>query len=128
MHPSAERVSLRLRPVGLAALLAALLAAPGESQELTVERLFSGELFPDGVPVTSWTPDGSRLTFLQRNRRGEGTDLVAEDVRTGSREVLVDGGDLVPPGEDAPVAIEDYRWSPDGTRLLIFAETEYVWR
>ncbi len=109
------------------ALLA--LAAPAPAQELTVERIFtSAGLHPTSLPSTSWTPDGERLTYLQRRSDGQGTDLVAEDVETGERELLVDGSALIPPGHAGPIPIEGYQWSPDGGHLLIFTNTQFVWR
>ena len=44
------------------------------------------------------------------------------------RAVLVDAAKLVVPGQPAPLAIDDYAWSKDGKRLLIFTNTKKVWR
>lgn len=92
-----------------------------------MERLFSGELFPAGLPSLSWTPDGGRFTYLLGNPSG-GADLVAEDVETGERERLVDGSTLVPLARRSPIEIENYQWSPDASRLLILGDAEFVWR
>ncbi len=35
---------------------------------------------------------------------------------------------LVPPGAKTPLDIDDYAWSADGRRLLIFTNTKKVWR
>ena len=35
---------------------------------------------------------------------------------------------LVARGESAPLAVEDYEWSPDGKRLLLFTNSQKVWR
>ena len=50
------------------------------------------------------------------------------DAATGARSVLVAGSRLVPPGEKTGLAIDDYTWSADGRRLLIFTNTKKVWR
>lgn len=93
-----------------------------------MERIFaSSELEPDGLPQFRWTPDGTRMTFLVPNPAG-GTDLVAEDVRTGARERLIDGSRLVPGGERRPIDIEAYEWSDDGSRLLVYTRSVRVWR
>src|SRR5207302_1166729 len=56
------------------------------------------------------------------------TDLYRVDAVSGRKERLVRGADLVPPGSALPVAIEEYRFSSDGTRLLIFTNSARVWR
>ena len=35
---------------------------------------------------------------------------------------------MMVPGQGTPLAIDDYTWSTDGTRLLIFTNTKKVWR
>ena len=54
----------------------------------------------------------------RRVRRGQ---------RRGDRS-LVPASRLVPPGLDSPLDIDDYAWSDDGRRLLIFTNTRKVWR
>jgi dipeptidyl-peptidase-4 len=49
-------------------------------------------------------------------------------VERGSREVLVAARRLVPQGASAPLEIEDYAWSPDGKKLLVFTNSQPVWR
>ena len=42
--------------------------------------------------------------------------------------MLVDGARLVPPGQKSGLVIDDYAWSADSARLLIFTNTAKVWR
>ena len=35
---------------------------------------------------------------------------------------------LLPRGAESPLEIEDYDWSPDGSKLLVFTNSERVWR
>ncbi|MBI9073389.1 MAG: S9 family peptidase [Melioribacteraceae bacterium] len=35
---------------------------------------------------------------------------------------------LIPAGSEKPLSIRDYKWSPDGSKLLIFTNTQRVWR
>jgi dipeptidyl-peptidase 4 len=53
---------------------------------------------------------------------------VRYDVESDRREVLVAARQLVPEGADAPLDVEDYTWSPDGKKALIFTNTQPVWR
>jgi dipeptidyl-peptidase-4 len=55
-------------------------------------------------------------------------DIVAYDTATGRRQVLVPASKLVPPGASAPLEIDDYKWSKDRARLLVFTNTKKVWR
>ena len=50
------------------------------------------------------------------------------DTVTGARELLVPATELIPPDAKAPLAIDDYSWSKDMKRLLIFTNTRRVWR
>src|SRR5690606_11641301 len=50
------------------------------------------------------------------------------DTETGARSVLITAAQLTPPGDSAPLAIENYIWSADRNRVLIFTNSERVWR
>ncbi len=94
---------------------------------LTVERIFSREFSPDFFGPTRWLNDSS-YTTLERSASGRGTDLVSIDAATGRRSVLVASSALRPAGQSEPLDVEDYEWSPDHQRLLIFTNSERVWR
>src|SRR5690606_24589999 len=104
-----------------------LTTGPAAAQQLTVERIFSPEFRVRGGGV-GWLPGGERIARVDLDASGSYTDLVAEDVRTGEREVLVEGRRLVPEGAARPIAIEGYQWSPDRSKLLIFTNSQRVWR
>jgi dipeptidyl-peptidase-4 len=97
---------------------------------VTLERLFGSEEFtaePLGQP--RWLADGAGYTTLEPAAgAGRGRDLVRYDAASGRRSVIVPAARLVPPGDSAPLAVEDYAWSPDGRRLLVFANGRRVWR
>ena len=63
-----------------------------------------------------------------RRRRPTATDIVRYDAATGARQVLSPPRALVPAPGEKPLAIDDYAWSTDGKRLLIFTNTKKVWR
>ena len=60
--------------------------------------------------------------------RAGASDIVRYDAGSGARTVLVAGSRLVPPGASTALDIDDYVWSADGRRLLIFTNTRKVWR
>lgn len=116
---------------GLALASALMGSAPhaAAQQEITVERIFNTSDFRTrGLPAVQWMVDGRRYTFVETNREAGATDLVAEDARTGERTRLVEGARLVPAGVSAPIGIEGYEWSADQTKLLIYTNSQPVWR
>ncbi|HLM68200.1 MAG TPA: S9 family peptidase [Longimicrobium sp.] len=119
--------SLTRRALAVLVLAAAPLAAQQQAtppSQLTVERIFaSGDFRLQTLPTIQWMDDGQRYTFVD-----PAGDLVVEDAATGRREVLVAAASLVPRGAQRPLPIEDYEWSGDERRLLIFTNTERVWR
>jgi dipeptidyl-peptidase-4 len=120
------RTPVRHLAVALAALLTAA-PAPAQQQtppsQLTVERIFGGEFRLQGLPAIQWLSDGQRYTFV-----GDDGDLMVEDAASGRREVIVAASALVPQGAQQPIDIEDYEWSMDERKLLIFTNTQRVWR
>ena len=104
-------------------------AAPTDSTRLTVDRIYGrGEFASASFGPVRWLDGGAGYTTLERAEGGRGRDIVRYDTETGRREVLVPAARLVPPGDSAPLDIEGYEWSPDGTKLLIFTNSEEVWR
>ncbi|MEJ2238073.1 MAG: DPP IV N-terminal domain-containing protein, partial [Gemmatimonadales bacterium] len=77
------------------------------------------------VPV-QWSNDPRYFTVLEQN--GINADLYRIDARSGERDLLVRGADLIPAGGGNPIAIESYQFSPDGSKLLIFTNPVRVWR
>lgn len=112
----------------------ALLAAPATAQQsdsaaLSVQRIFAGTDFrPERFGPAKWLGDGASYTTLERPADGRGQDIIRYDSETGRREVLVAASRLTPPGATAPLEIDEYSWSPDQRRLLVFTNTKPVWR
>ena len=121
------------RPLlALAALLSAVspLAAQRADSTLTVERIFaSPELHPQRLSGARWRPGVDAYTRLEASPgRADARDLVQYDAASGRRDVILPAARLVVPGESQPLVVEAYDWSPDGRRLLLFTNSERVWR
>jgi dipeptidyl-peptidase-4 len=102
---------------------------PADPARVSIERLFATRDFATrGFGPTAWTPDGNGYTTLEPAPSGGGAELVRVDAATGERRVIVAAQRVVPAGAAAPVLIEDYQWSPDAQRLLIFTRSARVWR
>jgi len=101
-----------------------------DSSLLTVDRIFaSPEFRPASASPLAWLPDGTGYTTFERvTGRRPGRDLVRYDTETGGKTVLVPSSRLIPAGDSLPLDVEDYSWSPDGGKLLIFTNSEQVWR
>jgi len=134
--PSARFVRLLLTGAGACLGVILLAASPLVAQTLDragVDRQL-GRIFQDGaydVPAfgpARWMDDGAAYTTVESGGPAGGSDLVRYDAVTGARTVLVASARLVPEGRTAPLAIRDYAWSADGRRLLVFTNTERVWR
>ena len=95
-----------------------------------IDRIFKAREYdaPRFGPAR-WLPDGTAYAIVERPAGGaEGSEIVRYDAATGARSVLVPSSALVPAGAKAPLDIDDYAWSADGKRLLIFTNTQRVWR
>ncbi len=79
-----------------------------------------------------WLPDGTAYAIVEETTAG--SEIVRYEAATGTRSVLVPAAKLVAPsakngnGKTPGLNVENYEWSPDGKRLLIFTNTKKVWR
>ena len=104
--------------------------AETDSSLLTVDRIFASPEFRGGTfgPL-AWLNDGVGYTTLERPASGKpGRDIVRYDVESGFRTTLVAASHLIPPGDSTPLDIEDYTWSRDGRKVLVFTNSQQVWR
>ncbi len=115
--------------------LAIALAAPlpvfaqQDPSRLTIQRIYgSGEFAAKPFGPSRWLADGAAYTTLEPSEDGKGQDIVRYDVERGTREVLVAAGKLIPQGAEGPLEIDDYAWSGDGKHLMVFTNTQPVWR
>jgi dipeptidyl-peptidase 4 len=76
-----------------------------------------------------WLPDGTAYAIVETPAgRSEGSEIVRYDAATGARSVLVPSSRLSPVDAKKPLDVDDYAWSADGRKLLIFTNTRKVWR
>ncbi|HEU4988947.1 MAG TPA: S9 family peptidase [Gemmatimonadaceae bacterium] len=132
---AARRGPVALRGVLLAAALGAAAALPAAAQQLPApidsalhtifaSPTYSGERFGPA----RWADGGDSYLTLEPSPAARGYDLVEYDAATGRRSVKVSAESLTPPGHDAALIPQDYAFSADGTRLLVFTNTRKVWR
>ena len=76
-----------------------------------------------------WLDGGAFYTTVERSADSkDAQEIVRYETATGKREVFVSAAKLIPAGAKTPLAIEDYSWSKDKSRLLIYANSAPVWR
>jgi dipeptidyl-peptidase 4 len=102
------------------------------AKELTIESIFKDAgILGRGPESIKWSPDGTKVSFVQRDDSGDHGALRFVDVSTGRGAVLVAGEKLATLASSSS-AIKDerkkeaaerysiaaYHWSPDSTKLL----------
>src|SRR5881409_562306 len=118
----------RLCLVVVAVLHPAPLVAQGvQAPALTVHSIWGTRECASDLVSLTWMKDGTAYTTTQTDSAGH-TDLYRVDALSGKTQLLLRGTELVPPGAQQPIAIEEYRFSTDGMRLLIFTNSARVWR
>ena len=125
----------RIRRVPLV-LLALLMVAPIFAQQaarqadtslLTLDTIFS--YGAKSLGWHQWQADGSGYLMLEPAASNkDALDLVRYDAASGARSILVSAESLTPPGAKSPLTIEEFTLSAGNNRLLVFTNSERVWR
>jgi len=126
---------MRTRSILLAAalVLGAVRLSPAQvsdSVRAGVHRIFATRDFaPERFGPARWMENGAAYSTLERSAEVEGAmDIVRYETATGARTVMVSARQLVPPGRTEALDYDDYVWSSDYNRLLLFTDTRKVWR
>jgi dipeptidyl-peptidase-4 len=98
------------------------------ARQLLTRTMFNPEFRPKFFRGGEWYGDGSSYLALERSADGHGTDIVRYQTATGARDILIPASRLVPPGAADPLDIEDYAFSPDSHQMLLFTNSQTVWR
>ena len=96
---------------------------------LTLESIhlngtFGGNEFRSG----EWSREGPIVRYIEQSKSGKGTDLVAYDLEKDERFLLLDGDLLCALDVGRIVDIHGYAFSQDASKVLIFTDSEKVWR
>ena len=118
MHPS--RRCLRASPSSAVALVASPRAQQADvaaAFRAQIDRIYTEHAYdaPRFGPAR-WLPDGTAYAIVERD--GGGAEIARYDAATGARSVLA----------TTKLDVDDYAWSSDGRRLLVFTNTKKVWR
>ena len=105
-------------------------ARPADPLPEQLDRIFNKKDYEEKkFGPFQWLDGGKAYTTVEPSPAAlGGKDIVRYDSATGTRRVLVSASSLVPTPGSQPLAIDDYSWSPDGKKLLVFTNTKKVWR
>ena len=114
----------RSRHTTVLAIVVALVAAPSAQQadvatafRAQIDRIYTEHAYdPPRFGPARWLPDGTAYAIVERT--GAGAEIARYDAASGTRSVLA----------STQLDVDDYEWSADGSRLLIFTNTKKVWR
>lgn len=99
---------------------------PAELEDRLLALFERNEFNTDPFGPTRWLDGGRRHTSVVRHERG--ADLVAYDTASGRSETLVASTALTPLDRTSPLALSGYAWSGDRSKLLVYTNTQRVWR
>lgn len=85
---------------------------------------FSGEIFKIGA----WSESGPLLQYIEPVESGKSTNLISLNLEDGHKQELISGQTLWAEDINRLVVIEDFEFSEDGNFVLIFTDSEPVWR
>lgn len=104
-------------------------SAPASLDEW-IERIFtSRDFFPRRYGPIRWEQGGKSYTVLESSRDGgEKQELASYDSASGARTVLFSSAELIPAGAKEPLRIDDFEWSQDRQRILVYTNSARVWR
>jgi len=107
-------------------------ATSSQSDDLTIEKIFKeGGVTGRGPETLKWSPDGTKLSYVQRDDAGEHGELWYIDTASGNKAVLVAEQklqSLAPPASSISderqkewatrYSVAAYQWAPDSKHLL----------
>jgi dipeptidyl-peptidase 4 len=104
---------------------------------LTIDRIFGpdSEFKPEVWGPAHWLKNGTGYTtlevapdFAHCENAKEIKDIVHYDPATGARTILVAAADLIPAGQTTPLILENYAWTEDASKLLLFTNAQRMAR
>lgn len=101
-----------------------LLQAQTGTKPLTLEAIFQpGGLGGRGPENVTWSPDSTKLTYIERDQKGGGGELWYVDASTGEKKVLVSADKLAALAPD----VNKVKNERERERLTRYHVAAYVW-
>ena len=103
--------------------------SPSGSLDEWIERIFSREFVGKRFGPARWDEDGKSYTVLEpAHGNREAQELARYDSANGERSVLFSSAELIPAGAKEPLRVENFEWSKNRKRILIYTNSARVWR
>jgi len=100
-----------------------------DDPELTLESIHASTTFrPSSFQGGKWTDQGPVITYIEPADTADATHLLRYNLRTDEQTRVIDGTNLHADDVDRLVPIEDYTFSESGDKVLIYTDSEEVWR
>jgi dipeptidyl-peptidase-4 len=111
------------RTLCVALLLLACAAVRADDSLLTVGRLFGTKEFDaESLPARRWSQTSPTYFTLDKS------ELVRHEPATEKSEVVVAAKAFTPKDAKEPLKVEGYEFSADESKLLLFTNSQRVWR
>lgn len=107
-----------------------VLASPAMAQQklLTLDAIHASDTFDaESFRRGSWADEGPIVRYIEADASGA-THLVAYNLEADTQERLIDGSKLFADDVQRLIQIEDYAYSQDKTQVLLYTDSERVWR
>ncbi len=100
------------------------------SSQLTVERIFSANEFQeDRIGTIVWSKLGAGyFTLKGATAEANVPALLRVDAASGNEEIVVPASAFIPTGESKPLSVDGFAFSADESRLLLYTNSQRVWR
>jgi len=130
-HQHRQILSAALPLLVLVTVMPCLGAETDEDRSLlTVERIVdSNDFKTESFGPARWLTDRTQYATLEKSETDEDAkDVVYYEPESGERTIVVPAAKLIPSDQSKPLKVNDYAWSEDATKLLIFTNSKRVWR
>jgi dipeptidyl-peptidase 4 len=116
----------------MASLLLSATASASPALNETLKRIFQSQAFEEKhFGPARWVDGGAAYTTVEPSTafpNSAARDIVRYETTTSKRTVLVSASQLIPSPNKKPLTLENYAWSQDNKRLLIYTNSKKVWR
>lgn len=92
-------------------------------KKITAIALYFLCLSPFAAQKTQWTPDGNAYYSFTKNGVG-----IVDVLNSGKDQTFLSNNELIPSGSSTALEVQSFQVSPDEKSLLLFTNTQKVWR
>lgn len=104
-------------------------AQQADRADLTLRAIHASRAFqPASFQGGKWAAEGPVITYIEAAENGDASHLMQYNLETDERIRLIDGTNLYAEDVDRLIQIEDYQYSADESKVLLYTDSERVWR